>query len=241
MTSFTKISAAASLAAALSMAAVPVAAAGLPIGAPTASVAGAAHWDSDSMNAERHRRYRGDRVDAGDVLAGVLIIGGIAAIASAASNSNKRDRRYREEAPQYREAPSNSRSGGGQGIDRAVEMCMSEIERNVRVESVDNVDRNGAGWNVSGTLYNGDGFSCQIDNNGRIGNVSYGQGSGGYQSGQVEDRQWNSDRYAAAWDRVDNGSDQADFAGSDAARSAAPYPGGPVDGDLNYDDDGLGG
>ena len=37
-----------------------------------------------------HRHH--DRVDAGDVIAGILIIGGIAAIASAASK-NKRDRR----------------------------------------------------------------------------------------------------------------------------------------------------
>jgi hypothetical protein len=46
-----------------------------------------------------HRHHRGG-VDTGDVLAGVLIFGGIAAIAAAASQSN-RDKREREQVNRY--------------------------------------------------------------------------------------------------------------------------------------------
>jgi hypothetical protein len=52
-------------------------AASLAAVALTATPASARHW--------RHR----DRVDTGDVLAGILIIGGIAAVASAASKSSR--------------------------------------------------------------------------------------------------------------------------------------------------------
>lgn len=51
-------------------------------------------------------RHHHDRVDAGDVLAGILIIGGIAAIASAASN-NKQKRAE----PEYRYPDAPARPG----------------------------------------------------------------------------------------------------------------------------------
>ena len=41
-------------------------------------------------------RHHRDRVDAGDVLTGILIIGGIAAIASAASSNNKKKKSQKE-------------------------------------------------------------------------------------------------------------------------------------------------
>lgn len=245
MTRFKQLSAGASLAAALSMAATPVAAAEIPVNIAKSAPAGAVQWDGDDMNAERHRRHRRNRVDAGDIIAGVLILGGIAAVADAASRNSRNDRRYRNQAPNYRQ-PTNSRSGGGQGIDRAVDMCMREIERDVRVESVDNVVRNGEGWSVAGTLYNGEGFNCQIDSQGRIGNVSYGQGtssyqSGAYQSGPVEDRQYDEATYADAWNQVDATDAQQDFADAEPSGSQPSYPGGPVDGEVEYEDEGLGG
>ncbi len=55
-------------------------------------------------------RHHHDGIDAGDVIAGVLILGGIAAIASAASNSNKaKQQRERE----YRYPDDNGTYGGG--------------------------------------------------------------------------------------------------------------------------------
>ena len=59
------------------------------------------------------RHWRGDRgIDGGDVLAGLLIIGGIAAIASAASKSKNRnanrDPDNRDQDVQYRDEPVQS-------------------------------------------------------------------------------------------------------------------------------------
>lgn len=51
----------------------------------------------------RHR-HRHNGIDTGDVIAGLLIVGGIAAVAAAASNANrdKREARYREPYPDRR-------------------------------------------------------------------------------------------------------------------------------------------
>ncbi len=75
-------------------------AASLAAVALTATPASARHW--------RHH----DRVDGGDVLAGVLILGGIAAVAAAASSSNRsreaRDYRYPDSRFPESRAPSDS-------------------------------------------------------------------------------------------------------------------------------------
>ena len=81
---YSRTAAALSLAAALSMAATPAMARDRDWGG---------HWG-------RHH----DRVDVGDIFAGVLILGGIAAIASAASNSNKA-RRERSRDYRYPDQP----------------------------------------------------------------------------------------------------------------------------------------
>lgn len=223
--------------AALSMAATPSAAAELPKASPVAAstIPAAQVFDADSLKAERHRywRYRGHRhrVDAGDVLAGVLIIGGIAAIANAASNS-ERDRRYRERDVRYRDyrddRPVTRRSNSGRGIDGAVDRCLAEIERDVRVESVDSVDRTGEGWRVTGTIFNGDRFTCRIGEDGRVDDVDFGGGLAA--AAPFEDRQHSDDRYRAAWAQVDRG---APAAATEQAEKLPAYPGGPIDGDVD--------
>lgn len=135
----------------------------------------------------RHR----DRIDTGDVLAGILIIGGIAAVASAASNANKnkqrdRDRDYRYPERDYPQA--RERSGGyadndrgerqdwrgtNTGIDGAIDRCMDEVARgSAKIEEVDSVNRDGDGWRVQGRMSGGGDFSCSIDGDGRIRNVN---------------------------------------------------------------------
>lgn len=135
----------------------------------------------------RHYRHN-DGIDAGDVIAGVLIIGGIAAIASAASKSSRdkrgqdyrypdnrypdRDRDYRDESGRYgdyRDNNSQYRGTQSSGMGSAVDTCVNEVERgNDRVDNVDNVDRDGAGWRVEGRMDNGRAFQCAIDDSGRV-------------------------------------------------------------------------
>ncbi len=119
-----------------------------------------------------------DRVDAGDIFTGILIIGGIAAIASAANNNKKRERyerverrerddRYerdyaRDERPQWQE---------GTGVNGAINRCLGEVTRgNNQNAEVDAVNRDGDGWKVEGRAEGGD-FSCTIDGSGRIRNI----------------------------------------------------------------------
>ena len=157
----------------------------------TASPAMARHW---------HHRNRG--VDAGDVIAGVLIIGGIAAVASAATRNNRdRDRaRYPSRYPDYRgdyRYPNRDYRGdyrnrdyrgddyrygdrddrdGYQGagmIDGAVETCVREVERgNREVDTVDAANREGDGWRIEGQMQGGGLFACNIGSDMRVRNAT---------------------------------------------------------------------
>ena len=130
-----------------------------------------------------------DRVDAGDVITGILIIGGIAAIASAASDNGKRarerDRREREDRDWRGEDRDESGGYGdddrrpewreGSGINAAVERCVSELERgSAKVEGVEAVNKQGDGWRVEGRMSGGQSFACAIDADGRIRSATVG-------------------------------------------------------------------
>lgn len=228
--------------AALSMLATPVAAADLPVTSQRSAYAKTG-YDTAQDTAERHRRWRHrNRVDAGDVIAGIAIIGGIAAIASAASKNNRRDRYDDRRYDDRRYRDNNPRNYQSSNLDRAVNACTSAIERDVRVDSVDSVSRLGEGWQVSGRLYDGKGFTCSVSGNGRIDRIDYaGDFSGAandYSSTEpVDDNQWADDDYARARQaqaQVPAGQD-APLVSPDGPRPA--YPGGPlpgeeIDGDL---------
>lgn len=121
-----------------------------------------------------------DRIDGGDVLAGILIIGGIAAIASAANKASKQQRDYREPEPRYRDVPQRYGNAEdrpewreGTGIDSAINRCIDEVNRGRdRVGEVESVNRDAGGWRVSGSTTNNAAFSCTIDRDGRIRNVN---------------------------------------------------------------------
>ncbi len=223
MPSMKKLSTAPALLALVSLTAIPAQAAELPRAAAPAVSSAAPAWAPGDDVAYDHRYYRYRRhrgVSAGDVLAGVLILGGIAAVANAAKGS--RDR-YPQPVPRYPDPRRGDyRYDDGRGIDRAVSMCVDEIERNARVETVDAVNRNADGWSVSGSLYDGQGFTCSIGEDGRIEALDYGQGTSGYSGadadyGADEDRQYDDDSYAAARARADD--------------AQPAYPGGPLPGE----------
>ncbi|MEZ5682082.1 MAG: hypothetical protein R3E14_12405 [Erythrobacter sp.] len=249
MTKVFKLSAIPAILAATSLTATPVLAADLPAPAAVSAVDVVSAWapGDDVANNHRWHRYRRHRVDGGDILAGVLILGGIAAIASAAKNSQDRryrDRDYRRPYPEQPRGDWGYQNNDARGIDRAIDTCVNEVERNARIETVDTVNRNARGWEVTGTIYNGDGWTCSIGQDGRIDAIDYGRGSDDrrYQGSYSDDRndQGYEDRddgdrdYSASNDKQ-YGDDY--YAAARARSDAAPvaqssYPGGPVDGDA---------
>ena len=113
----------------------------------------------------RHWRHHHDDVDAGDVLAGVALAGGIAAIASAIRNGNR------------------------QRQDSAVDDCAREAESRVdgRVSAIVNVHKSKGYYTVEGVVDGGPEagggltFLCTVRNH-RI----YAFDTGGADSGQPE-------------------------------------------------------
>ena len=227
MPSIKSISVVPALLAVVSMTAMPAQAAELPqVGPVHVAQAISPAWAPGDDTADQYRRYRHRRhrgVDAGDVIAGVLILGGIAAVASAASSARDRNPRYPD--PQR----GDYRYDDTRGLDRAVSICVDEIERNARIQTVDAVNRNARGWSVTGSMYDGQSFSCAIGENGRIDAIDYGRGGASYGNGYsdggygyeanngIDDRQYSDDYYAAARARTE---------------SAVPaYPGGPLPGE----------
>ena len=240
-------------------AAAPLATSGL--GAPVSAfdysrfdpASATADWRCRGWGCRRwgHRGWRRNRVDAGDVLIGAAIIGGIAAIASSNNRRERerdvvvvRDNDWREDTRRYDDRRADRRGSGASGLDSAVDQCLTRIERDVRVDTVDNVERTGAGWLVSGALFNGSSFQCRIGNDGRIEGVDFGGGGfGGGDWGAApaaprDDGQWSDQRYASARASV-GGTARPDMAVSEAnlpavavSSAAMPaYPGGPVPGE----------
>jgi hypothetical protein len=104
--------------------------------------------------AQHNRHHDNDGISAGEVIAGALVIGGIAAIASAANND--RDGRY------YRDGRYDDRRGySGYGNPRqAVSQCVAAAENNARrytrgradVTDIRRVDRIRGGYQIQGRI-----------------------------------------------------------------------------------------
>lgn len=236
----------------LAMASTPVAAAQLPeAGNAPSGAYDASAEDAYGYRYRRHR-HRNRGIDAGDVIAGVVVLGAIAAIAGAASNNRDDRRRDRDDVRQREPVRQNSGWNSG-GIDNAVDMCVDQIERgDTRVDDVDNASRNGTGWDISGSLNNGDRFSCRIDNDGRIRSIDIGDGyaySGAAntsqtnaryaQAGEAGGEQLSDEEYARAraGTLYQEQSSAVDSDLADTTNDARPaYPGGPLPGEEGYDE-----
>lgn len=185
MTIFRTAAWAATITAAATLIATPAAAAtrSVPIAIPlSAKPAQAPAWSpaDEIFNDRRSRRYRHHRggIDGGDVLAGILVIGGIAAIASAADKSRdsradrrdypRDDRRYDYRSDRRERDYGSGYRGNGRGaMDRAVDACAAEAERGGRVDEIFDVERIDGEWRVRGDYRDGRAFSCSVDGNGR--------------------------------------------------------------------------
>lgn len=189
MSSFTSLGARALAATAcVSMTFAPAFAAALPAAPARAALEAPRAWvPADDIAADRrgwggHRRHHDDGIDAGDVFAGILILGGIAAIASAASSSKdkKADDEYRYPEPDYRGSDyrgadtrgrdwdQSSSRDASRSIDLAVDACTGAAGREGAVADIYGVQRTGNGYQVSGRLENGDEFACTATGDGRI-------------------------------------------------------------------------
>lgn len=125
---------------------------------------------------------RHDHDDGGAVLAGLLVLGGIAAIAVAASNADKHKQEQRRSYPDnqpdpgygdsQRDAAPSAAPGAPTGtgsIDAAVDTCVDEVERGADpVDTVDTVNNAGDGWHVQGRVRGGKPFACRVTSDGQI-------------------------------------------------------------------------
>lgn len=138
-------------------------------------------WDQGDEQADQwrggwgNRRWRGRNrgIDGGDILAGALIIGGIAAIASAASNSARRG--------------VDNRTSYNDDVRSASDRCgaaaVAQSGLGSRIERIDNVVRAGNGWRVEGLVGSRrsgvDSFTCGMSY-GRIDYVIFNRANGAW-------------------------------------------------------------
>lgn len=131
--------------------------------------------------------HHGDGIDAGDIFAGLLIMGGIAAIAGAISQRNAEQRDEPQPVPdKYREFPNEGDVGGGEApngwrsgahpssLDQAVEMCADEAQNRGDVDQIWDAGPMDGGFVVRGNLVSGDSFTCKVDSAGRIAQMAVG-------------------------------------------------------------------
>ena len=151
----------------------PAMAQGFPGGFPGGGFPGGGRGDGG------FGRHHDRGISAGDVIAGVAIIGVLAAIAGAASKSNNRNRGYDD---RYR--------GNINSEDQAADACAVSAEQRLgngaHVSNIDNVRRTRDGYEVQGTISSRDYRDNRDDRYGR--NADQGQRfTCSVRYGQVED------------------------------------------------------
>ena len=136
------------------------------------------HYGYDNYG--RHRDH--DKIDGGDVLAGIGILAGIAILASAIDSGSKKRRATQSYPDQYPQSRDNSSyRTGGDDVGTAVGVCSQAAERSAgngaRVDEIRSVTRDGSAWRVDGSIgggrSNSDSFSCTATN-GQVDNIRLG-------------------------------------------------------------------
>ncbi len=127
-----------------------------------------------------------DGIDAGDIIAGALVIGGIAAVASSIGNNRGYNGTYggpyygdngRYDNGRYNNGYNYSRYGNSR---QAVQQCVNAAQRNAygaRVTDVRSIDRKRDGYRIKGTVVvNERGGGWGRDYNYRYSGRNYDQG-----------------------------------------------------------------
>jgi hypothetical protein len=115
-----------------------------------------------AMAQSRDRRDHDNGIDAGDIIAGALIIGGIASVATAASRGNRGyNDGYVYEGRGYDDRYNNGRYNSAGDSRQAVEQCVYAAERTAsrysrggrsQVTDIRNIDRKRDGYTVKGRI-----------------------------------------------------------------------------------------
>ena len=144
----------------------------------------------------RDRDRDGDGISAGEVIAGAVVLGGLAAILSSGNNDrydSRYDGRYRDD---YRGRYDDPRYGYGYDYGRygnsrsAVNQCVNAVERgsrrygNTDVTQVTSIDRKRDGYKIKGQVVVRDGYGGRW---GRGGYYDRGKFSCDVRYGRVQD------------------------------------------------------
>ena len=110
----------------------------------TAAAGAMAFTTAAPADAQRYRDRNNDGISAGEVIAGALIIGGIAAIASASNRDRYRDNYYR------------SNGNPRRAIDKCVRVAENQARRAgyryANVVDINRVRDTRRGWNITGRI-----------------------------------------------------------------------------------------
>jgi hypothetical protein len=155
--------------------------------------AAAAALVSVSAPAQARDRYDRDGISAGEVIAGAVVLGGLAAVIAASDNDRDRYGYDRGDRYDYNRAGYNygNRHGGGRA---AVNQCVNGVERwasrysRSDVTQIRDIERTRYGYRVKGNLVVQDGWRGNnrgYDRYDRDGRNGYGDGYGrGYDKGR---------------------------------------------------------
>lgn len=164
--------------------------------------AAAAALVSLAVPAQARDRNDNDRISAGEVIAGAVILGGLAAIIASSDNGRDRGYDYNRDGYGY-----NNRYGGGRA---AVNQCVNAVETRANryarsdVTEIRDIQRTRGGYRVTGKLVVTDGWRGQgrgynrYDQNDRYGNDRYGNdryGNNGNGYGQGYARGYDKGRF----------------------------------------------
>lgn len=139
---------------------------------------------------DRYDRNR-DGISAGEIIAGAVVLGGLAAILSSGDNDRYNERTYGDNGYGYGYGYDYNRYGNSR---QAVNQCVSAVQQRygyrnggVRVDQITRIDRNSKGYKIAGRISVNDRGGYGYGNG--YGNRNDRRGyNGGYNNGYYGDR-----------------------------------------------------